>query len=86
MGGKGDGEIGSDWKKYVFAYFLCSCSMQNFKFLADKGHNSVNSFWNSAKSHLSIDPKQYSEFQDLSSSNSLEIVLTRFSYCYESKV
>ena len=38
------------------------------------------------KSHLNMDPKQYSEFQDPSSSNSLHIVLTRFFYCYNSKV
>ena len=33
---------------------------------------------NSVKSHLNIDPKQYSEFQDPSSSNGLNILLTRF--------
>ena len=31
------------------------------------------------KSHLNMDPKQSSEFPDPSSSNSLHIVLTRFS-------
>ena len=49
-------------------------------------HNSANVLQNSVKSHLKIDPKQYSEFQDPSSSNSLDIVLTRFSYCYYNKV
>ena len=44
-----------------------------------KGHNSVSVLQNSVKSHLNMDPKQYSEFQDPSSSNSLHIVLTRFS-------
>ena len=39
-----------------------------------KGHNSANVLRNSVKSHLNIDPKQSSEFQDPSSSNSLHIV------------
>ena len=43
-----------------------------------KGHNSANVLQNSVKSHLNMDPKQYSKFQDPSSSNSLHIVLTRF--------
>ena len=49
-------------------------------------HNSANVLQNSDKSHLNMDPKQYSDFQDPSSSNSLHIVLTRFSYCYKSLV
>ena len=49
-----------------------------------KGHNSANVLQNSVKSHLNMDPKQSPEFQDPSSSNSLHIVLTRFSYCYKS--
>ena len=51
-----------------------------------KRHNSANVLQNSVKSHLYIDPKQYFEFQDPSSSNSLDIVLTRFSYCHNSTV
>ena len=47
---------------------------------------SANVLQNSVKSHLYIDPTQHSEFQDPSSSNSLDIVLTRFSFCYNSKV
>ena len=34
----------------------------------------------------SYDTKQYSEFQDPISSNSLHIVLTRFFYCNNNKV
>ena len=49
-----------------------------------KRHNSVNVLRNSVKSHLNMDPKQYSEFQNPSSSNSLHIVLTRFFYLYKS--
>ena len=36
------------------------------------------------QSKVILDPKQSSEFQDPSSSNSLHIVLTRFSYFYKS--
>ena len=39
---------------------------------------------NSVKSHLNIDVKQFSVFQDPSSSNSLHIVLTMFFYYYKS--
>ena len=49
-----------------------------------KGHNSANVLQTSVKSHLNMDPRQSSELQDPSSSNSLHIVLTRFSYCYKS--
>ena len=49
-----------------------------------KGHNSADVLQNSVKSHLNMDPKQSSEFQDLSSSNSLYIVLTKFFYFYKS--
>ena len=47
-------------------------------------HNSANVLQNSVKSHLNMDSKQSSEFQDPSSSNSLHIVLTRFFYFYKS--
>ena len=33
-----------------------------------------------------MDPKQYANYQDPSSSGSLDIVLTRFSYCNYSKL
>ena len=49
-----------------------------------RGLNSANILRNSVKSHLNMDPKQSSEFQDPSSRNSLHIVLTRFFYCYKS--
>ena len=49
-----------------------------------KGHNSANVLQNSVESHLNMDPKQSSEFQDPSSSDSLHIVLTRFFYFYKS--
>ena len=49
-----------------------------------KRHNSANVLRNSVKGHLNVDPKQSSEFQDPSSSNSLHIVLTRFFYFYKS--
>ena len=49
-----------------------------------KGHNSADVLQNSVKSHLNMDPKQSSEFQDPSSSNSLYIVLTKFFYFYKS--
>ena len=51
-----------------------------------KGHNSANVLQNSFKSHLNIDPKQYSKFQDPSSSNALDIMLTMFSYSYKNQV
>ena len=41
---------------------------------------------NSVKSHLNTDPKQYSKFQNPTSSNSLDIMLTKFSYSYNTKV
>ena len=43
------------------------------------GHDSDSVLQNSAKSHLNMDPKQYFEVQNPSTSNSLHIVLTRFS-------
>ena len=42
-----------------------------------RGITLANVLRNSVKSRLNMDPKQYSEFQDPSSSNSLHIVLTR---------
>ena len=33
-GGGGGGGVGGGTFQYVFAYFLCSCSIQNFKFPA----------------------------------------------------
>ena len=51
-----------------------------------KRYNSATVLQNSVKSHLNTDPKQYSEFQDPRSNNSLDIVLIRISYCYNSKV
>ena len=45
-----------------------------------RGHNSANVLRNSVKSHLNMDPKQSSEFQDPSASDSLHIVLTRLSF------
>ena len=48
-----------------------------------KGHNSANVLRNSVKSYLNTDPKQSSELQDPSSSNSLHIALTRFFYCFK---
>ena len=48
------------------------------------GHNSVNVLRNSVKSHLNMDPKQSSEFQDPSSSNSLHIVLSMCFSFYKS--
>ena len=50
-----------------------------------KGHNLVNISLNSFKSksdRLNIDPNQYIKYQNSSSSGSQDIVLTRFSHCY----
>ena len=65
-----------------------SCSLvstQTKGKMEGKGHNSANVLWNSVKSHLNMDPKQSSEFQDPSSINSLHIVLTRFSIFIKAK-
>ena len=54
-----------------------------------KGHNLVNILLNSLKSlsgHLNIDPKPYAKYQNPSSSGSQDIMLTRFSHCYNGKV
>ena len=40
----------------------------------------------SQSGHLNIDPKQYAKYQDPSSSGSIDVMLTWFSYCYNSKV
>ena len=50
-----------------------------------KGHNLVNISRNSLKSHLNIDPKPYAKYQNPSSSGSQDIMLTRFSHCYNGK-
>ena len=49
-----------------------------------KGHSSANVLRNLVKSHLNMDPKQYSEFQSPNSRNYLHVVLTRFFYCNKS--
>ena len=54
-----------------------------------KGHNLVNISRNSLKSqsgHLNIDRKPYAKYENRSSSGSQDIVLTRFSHCYNGKV
>ena len=54
-----------------------------------KGHNLVNISRNLLKSksgHLNIDPKPYAKYQNPSSSGSQDIVLTRFSHCFNGKV
>ena len=54
-----------------------------------KGHNLVNILLNSLKSlsgHLNIDHKPYAKYQNPSSSSSQDIMLTRFSHCYNGKV
>ena len=54
-----------------------------------KGHNLVNISLNSLKSlsgHLNIDSKPYAKYQNPSSSGSQDIMLTRFSHCYNCKV
>ena len=54
-----------------------------------KGHYLVNISRNSLKgksSHLNTDPKSYAKYQNPSSSGSQDIVLTRFSHCYNGKV
>ena len=73
-------KISSSWLKWFSS--LNTNKLQEKR--TGKGHNSANVFRNSVKSHLKIDPKQSSEFQDPSSSNSLHIVLTRFFYNYKS--
>ena len=54
-----------------------------------KGHNLVNTSQNSLKSksgHLNIDPNPYVKYQNTSSSGSQDIMLTKFSHCYNGKV
>ena len=54
-----------------------------------KGHNLVNTSQNSLQiksGHLNIDPNPYVKYQNPSSSGSHDIVLTRFSHCYNGKV
>ena len=51
-----------------------------------KGHNPVNILLNSLKSRLNIDPNPYVKYQNPSSRDSQDIVLTRFSHCYNGKV
>ena len=53
-----------------------------------KGHNLVNT-QNSLKSksgHLNIDPNLYVKYQNPSSRDSQDIVLSRFLYCYNGRV
>ena len=52
-----------------------------------KGHNLVNISLNSFKSksdRLNVDPNPCVKYQNPSSSGSQDIVLTRFSHCYNS--
>ena len=54
-----------------------------------KGHNLVNTSQNSLKSisgHLNIDPNLYVKYQNPCSRGSQDILLTRFLYCYNSRV
>ena len=67
-------KISSSWLKWF-------SSFNTNKRSNGQAHNSANVLRNSVKRHLNIDPKQSSEFQDPSSSNSLHIVLTQFFYC-----
>ena len=99
-GGSGCRWKGVPTEKKVFAYFcahaLYKISISWLKWFSRFNINKRNNgrkraitlpvLRNSVKSHLNMDPKQHSEFQDPSSSNSLHIQLTRFSYWYNSKV
>ena len=92
---RGAGKVGfrSKKKQYVFTFgalykisssyprWSSSFNTNKRSKWTGKSNNSANVLQISVKSHLNIDPKQYSEFQDPSLSNSLDIVLTRFSYC-----
>ena len=63
----------------VQCYRLKWFSIFNTNKRTGKGHNSANFLRNSVKSHLNMDPKQYSEYQDPCSRNFLHIVLRGFS-------
>ena len=65
-------------------------NLKNFFFLGGgvgggRGEGGGNSL-KSQSGHLNIDPKMYAKYQNPSSSSSQDILLTRFSYCYNSKV
>ena len=54
-----------------------------------KGHNLVNISRNSLKSnsgHLNIDSKPYAKYENPSSSDFQDIVLTRSFHCYNGRV
>ena len=73
-------KISSSWLKWFSSFNT------NKRSNGQERDITANVLWNQVKSHLNMDPKQYSEFQDPISSNSLHIVLTRFFYCNNSKV
>ena len=101
-GGRKGGEWVSDHKKIIICMRLLFVLMLYIKVQtpSSSGFSSFNTntrsngqvsgitlpiFYRIQSSDLNIDPK-FSEFQDPCSSNSLDIVLTRFPYCYNSKV